>query len=99
MAACGHPGNGKNPPSSREKLLLQCGPVLPIFRRLKAALAQPVEHIIRNDGVACSSHAGGTRLRTRQRKKPARRSPKGEAWASLRALRLASRPSPDPVIE
>ena len=25
-----------------------------------AALAQPVEHIIRNDGVACSSHAGGT---------------------------------------
>ena len=25
-----------------------------------AALAQPVEHIIRNDGVACSSHASGT---------------------------------------
>lgn len=25
-----------------------------------AALAQPVEHVIRNDGVACSSHAGGT---------------------------------------
>src|SRR5689334_16957741 len=26
----------------------------------RAALAQPVEHVIRNDGVACSSHAGGT---------------------------------------
>src|ERR1700712_1774060 len=25
-----------------------------------AALAQPVEHRIRNAGVACSSHAGGT---------------------------------------
>jgi hypothetical protein len=25
-----------------------------------AALAQLVEHIIRNDGVACSSHASGT---------------------------------------
>ena len=25
-----------------------------------AALAQPVEHVIRNDGVACSSHASGT---------------------------------------
>lgn len=27
---------------------------------LVAALAQLVEHIIRNDGVACSSHASGT---------------------------------------
>jgi hypothetical protein len=27
-----------------------------------AALAQPVEHIIRNDGVACSSHASGTNI-------------------------------------
>jgi hypothetical protein len=27
---------------------------------LEAALAQPVEHRIRNAGVACSSHAGGT---------------------------------------
>lgn len=26
----------------------------------KAALAQLVEHVIRNDGVACSSHASGT---------------------------------------
>jgi hypothetical protein len=26
----------------------------------RAALAQLVEHIIRNDGVACSSHASGT---------------------------------------
>ncbi len=26
----------------------------------RAALAQPVEHRIRNAGVACSSHAGGT---------------------------------------
>jgi hypothetical protein len=25
-----------------------------------AALAQPVEHLIRNEGVACSSHASGT---------------------------------------
>ena len=30
------------------------------FDGRKAALAQPVEHIIRNDGVACSSHASGT---------------------------------------
>jgi hypothetical protein len=27
-----------------------------------AALAQPVEHIIRNDGVRCSSHLSGTML-------------------------------------
>jgi hypothetical protein len=27
-----------------------------------AALAQPVEHIIRNDGVRCSSHLSGTTL-------------------------------------
>lgn len=26
----------------------------------QAALAQPVEHIIRNDGVRCSSHLSGT---------------------------------------
>ncbi len=25
-----------------------------------AALAQPVEHVIRNDGVVCSSHTSGT---------------------------------------
>jgi len=30
------------------------------MRRLRAALAQLVEHIIRNDGVRCSSHLGGT---------------------------------------
>src|SRR5690349_6650195 len=30
------------------------------FRKSQAALAQLVEHIIRNDGVACSSHASGT---------------------------------------
>jgi hypothetical protein len=29
-------------------------------RTQKAALAQPVEHLIRNEGVACSSHASGT---------------------------------------
>ena len=28
----------------------------------EAALAQLVEHIIRNDGVACSSHASGTKI-------------------------------------
>jgi hypothetical protein len=27
-----------------------------------AALAQPVEHVIRNDGVRCSSHLSGTSL-------------------------------------
>jgi hypothetical protein len=27
-----------------------------------AALAQPVEHVIRNDGVGCSSHPSGTTL-------------------------------------
>ena len=31
-------------------------------RRKAAALAQLVEHIIRNDGVACSSHASGTKF-------------------------------------
>ena len=38
------------------------GPLLLMVRgdTRKAALAQPVEHIIRNDGVACSSHASGT---------------------------------------
>ena len=30
------------------------------FLKGQAALAQLVEHIIRNDGVACSSHASGT---------------------------------------
>jgi hypothetical protein len=30
--------------------------------RPDAALAQLVEHIIRNDGVACSSHASGTKI-------------------------------------
>ena len=30
------------------------------FPKSQAALAQLVEHIIRNDGVACSSHASGT---------------------------------------
>ena len=29
-------------------------------RYRNAALAQPVEHIIRNDGVECSSHSSGT---------------------------------------
>lgn len=29
-------------------------------RSQRAGLAQLVEHIIRNDGVACSSHAAGT---------------------------------------
>ena len=27
-----------------------------------AALAQPVEHVIRNDGVECSSHSSGTNI-------------------------------------
>ena len=34
---------------------------MPISIRLGAAIAQPVEHRIRNAGVACSSHAGGTK--------------------------------------
>lgn len=32
----------------------------------RAALAQLVEHIIRNDGVTCSSHVSGTTSSTRQ---------------------------------
>ena len=32
------------------------------FARSHAALAQLVEHIIRNDGVRCSSHLSGTTL-------------------------------------
>ena len=37
-------------------------PLEPLWYELpvKAALAQLVEHVIRNDGVACSSHASGT---------------------------------------
>ena len=37
-------------------------PLKPLWYELpvKAALAQLVEHVIRNDGVACSSHASGT---------------------------------------
>jgi hypothetical protein len=31
-----------------------------VSEKSQAALAQLVEHIIRNDGVACSSHASGT---------------------------------------
>jgi hypothetical protein len=45
------------------------GPVCVFIRaqRARAALAQPVEHIIRNDGVACSSHAGGTSFLAKRR--------------------------------
>src|SRR5512135_1400508 len=35
----------------------------------RAALAQPVEHVIRNDGVACSSHAGGTTFSTAENRR------------------------------
>jgi hypothetical protein len=44
-------------------LALQSGGRISSFRPLsivRAALAQLVEHRIRNAGVACSSHAGGT---------------------------------------
>src|SRR3954451_3069442 len=44
----------------RTACLLANGPATRYFRRRFAALAQPVEHVIRNDGVACSNHAGGT---------------------------------------
>ena len=37
------------------------------MRRQWAALAQLVEHIIRNDGVRCSSHLGGTIFSTKPR--------------------------------
>ena len=37
-------------------LLIQCA----YFARCRAALAQLVEHRIRNAGVRCSSHLGGT---------------------------------------
>ena len=33
-----------------------------VFVSTRAALAQLVEHIIRNDGVTCSSHVSGTTL-------------------------------------
>ena len=35
--------------------------------RESAALAQLVEHIIRNDGVTCSSHVSGTTFREPQK--------------------------------
>jgi hypothetical protein len=44
-------------------ILLRKRDVRPILRRINhpgAALAQLVEHRIRNAGVACSSHASGT---------------------------------------
>ena len=65
MAECGY----QNVKHIRSGLAVEAA--LPIFPgavrgafRLKsqAALAQLVEHIIRNDGVACSSHASGTTL-------------------------------------
>ena len=49
--------------------LLQLGKATGIAGRIRdevciragvAALAQPVEHVIRNDGVRCSSHLSGT---------------------------------------
>ena len=56
-----------------------------------AGLAQMVEHLICNQGVTGSSPVAGTRLRARQREKPARRSPTGEAWAaSTRYARQAT---------
>lgn len=38
------------------------GLAAPVSPRMRgpAGVAQLVEHVIRNDGVACSSHAGGT---------------------------------------
>src|SRR5688500_7847879 len=40
-----------------------CGPgARPVTAMPSAALAQSVEHIIRNDGVRCSSHLSGTTL-------------------------------------
>jgi NAD(P)H-dependent flavin oxidoreductase YrpB (nitropropane dioxygenase family) len=40
----------------------EIAPVADLVGRL-AALAQLVEHIIRNDGVTCSSHVSGTTFR------------------------------------
>ncbi len=58
-----------------------------------AALAQPVEHRIRNAGVACSSHAGGTSLR-RASAKTAAPKPAGRRRAvQSRGFDLASHPS------
>lgn len=47
---------------------------LPILEALasRAALAQLVEHIIRNDGVRCSSHLSGTSFSNRWSKLPGR---------------------------
>src|SRR6478609_11598945 len=44
------------PCPSRHALIVRAAPP----KKSQAALAQLVEHIIRNDGVACSSHASGT---------------------------------------
>ena len=57
----------RSPTFCRNRLEMRCRwlyqPPRPVrhWRRRPAALAQLVEHIIRNDGVACSSHASGTR--------------------------------------
>src|SRR3954449_4203052 len=51
----------------------------------QAALAQLVEHIIRNDGVACSSHASGTTSLTRQLSRilPKSRKHAAHAWGTV----------------
>jgi hypothetical protein len=55
--ACRHdPPRRKFPCCERSPTRLSSAPLR------EAALAQPVEHRIRNAGVACSSHAGGTTL-------------------------------------
>ena len=46
--------------SRRNEAITRANP--PAQRRARAALAQLVEHIIRNDGVRCSSHLSGTKI-------------------------------------
>jgi hypothetical protein len=74
-----------SPPTKNNALIFD--PYFAIFH-----IFFPVTRELRPEN--CSYMTARTaRLRTRQREKPARRSPKGEAWAGCRELRPASQPS------
>jgi hypothetical protein len=57
-------------------------PETPIIKNRMGAVAQLGERELCKLEVVGSIPIGSTRLRSREREKPARRSPKGEAWAS-----------------
>ena len=57
------------------------------FSKSQAALAQLVEHIIRNDGVRCSSHLSGTTLSRKSETGTARGAGRPDLLREFRDLR------------